>query len=1078
MQTVIIGHNPLQVETWTKHETNDIRELLMQEFEAWPQHARIYHGQVAQANDVTPHNEAEVERLGELEGLFYVVNYPGDPITAIIAVVAVVASAAVGFLFMPSLPTLKNTQTQSPNNALADRTNQPRPGGRIPDIYGQVRSTLDLLAVPYKVFQDHKEVEVSYMCIGKGDYEIDQILDDTTPVEQIEGTSVEVYGPGTSPLSGDAPIVLVGEPITYPLVSAKRYNSVNGQVLEPGNANNLIGSDDIRFVYPNVIETNNPELDFTQYFAGADDIIISGAVVETDPAGGVERTETTMRFESGGVIRFQTLNPTTKFVVGDDVELESATFAGDNAGNTTLVFDPPVFPGSHPAVLDRIKMLKLFGADPNKFYRVYHLFHKDIGTRAALWVYQSNDAAGTGSVAVAAWSVDPVSATGYTTVTLAQQGGSGITGEAIVDFGDGTASFATYNGAYADNGLLNAVELDGGALFVNLAGTYEIAALSATTVTLVSPATVNADWNNLAFFANDRTEYKISVINKIDTTSASIDLSGTYVTGTVSPTAITLVNPATVNPDWADLDDLPDNASAYISPVLYTDGPTSVGPVFLNVDNLNMVIANFVALQGLYKDDGKKQYPFNVTIQLTLTPVNASNVPIGPAENFTATIVGAKDDRSTRAVTMYAQPTFTGRCRATAQRLTPHDTAFKGTVVDEVKWRDVYAIAPVEQTDFGNVTTVFAVTLGTEGALSVKDRKLNMLATRKVPVRQEDGTFSSELLPTKNAADIMVAMALEPYIGNRTINELDIDNIYETVAAIEEYFGTPEAAEFCYTFDKDNISFEETLATLAAAIFSLSYRRGSIIGLFFEKETDDSSILFNHRNKLPGSETRTVTFGRKNDYDGVEYQFVDPVDDAVVTYFIPEDRSAVNPKKIESIGVRNFHQAYFAAWRAWNRIVYQNVTTEFDATQEADLLIVQERILVADNTRPETQDGQVEAQDGLELTLSQPWTAEDGVEYTIFLQHIDGTVESLPVVPGADAYKAVLGEAPRAALSLDPENFAVATYQIVGNNEPRGTAFLLAEKLPKSNFTLSCKAINYDARYYAKDKDLINEVID
>ena len=192
MQTVIIGHNPLEPETWVKHETQDIRELLMQEFAVWPEHARIYHGQVGLDHDVTPHNEAEVERLADLEGLFYVMNYPGNPLTIIIAVVAVIAAAAVAFLFIPAIPTLKNQQATSPNNALADRSNQARPGGRIPDIFGTVRSTPDLLAVPYKIFKNNQEVEVSYMCVGKGDYEISDILDDTTPVEQIAGSSVQV----------------------------------------------------------------------------------------------------------------------------------------------------------------------------------------------------------------------------------------------------------------------------------------------------------------------------------------------------------------------------------------------------------------------------------------------------------------------------------------------------------------------------------------------------------------------------------------------------------------------------------------------------------------------------------------------------------------------------------------------------------------------------------------------------------------------------------------------------------------------------------------------------------------------
>lgn len=854
MQTVIIGHNPLEPETWTKHEVQDIRELLLEQFEVWPDHARIYHGEVAEDRDVTPHNEAEIERLGELEGLFYVINYPGELVTIIIAVVAVVAAAAVAFLFMPAIPALKNTQSQSPNNSLADRGNQARPLGRIPDIFGTVRSTPDLLSVPYKIFKNHQEVEVSYMCVGKGDFAIDDIRDDTTPIEQIQGASVEVYGPGTSPNSGDAPIVLIGAPITDPLVNAKRYSSVNGQVLDPpsGATSYSVGC---KFVYPNKIVAEEFTLSSDGDF---------------------------------GTIEIPT-DLTQYFSAGTTLNISSSAFT---EGSTT----------------------------------------------------------------------------------------------------------------------------------VNLSG------------------------------------------------------SGYNVTS-VSPTEIVLASPHSLNDDWADLDNLTGNETAFLATNLSGSGNGWIGPFAMQVEDLNMVIGNFVALQGLYKDDGKNQYPVNIQVEMELTPIDAAGIATGPAEVFTGTIFGQANDRSTRALTMYCEPTFTGRCRVRARRITNKDTAFEGTVVDEVKWRDVYSVAPVTQTDFGNVTTVFSVTYATEGALAVKDRKLNMLVTRKLPQRIEGTTFTTDLFPTNNAADILVAMSLDPYIGNRTMGELDVDNFYDTVAEVAAYFGTEEAAEFCYTFDKDNLSFEESAQAVAGAIFSLAYRRGSVISLFFEKATEDSSLLFNHRNKLPGTETRTITFGRTNDYDGVEFQFVDPIDDAIVSYYIPEDRSAVNPKKIQSLGVRNFHQAYFAAWRAWQKIIYQNTTTEFEATQEADLLVVQERVLIADNTRADTQDGQIEAQDGLTVTLSQPFTTEVGVEYTMFVQHYDGTVQAIPVTPGASKFEATLGAPPTSALSLDPDNFAVATYQIVGNNEPRGSAFLLTEKTPKSNFTLTLKAINYDVRYYAKDKDLVNEVI-
>ena len=236
-------------------------------------------------------------------------------------------------------------------------------------------------------------------------------------------------------------------------------------------------------------------------------------------------------------------------------------------------------------------------------------------------------------------------------------------------------------------------------------------------------------------------------------------------------------------------------------------------------------------------------------------------------------------------------------------------------------------------------------------------------------------------------------------------------------------------------------------------------------------------MLFNHRNKLPGSETRTVRFGNQDDFDGVSFQYIDPEDDAQVTYYIPEDRSAVNAKEIESLGVRSKLQAYFHAWRIWNKVRFQNVVTEFTATQEADLLVNNDRILVADNTRPDTQDGEVTGQNGLVINTSQQLRFETGVTYVVFLQLYDGTIESIPVTPGPDSYSMLLSRAPLLPLAVAPELYARTTYILVGNNDRHKRAFLVTEKSPKENLTSTIRGGNYDSRFYEHDKDYKNGLI-
>ena len=362
---------------------------------------------------------------------------------------------------------------------------------------------------------------------------------------------------------------------------------------------------------------------------------------------------------------------------------------------------------------------------------------------------------------------------------------------------------------------------------------------------------------------------------------------------------------------------------------------------------------------------------------------------------FNTTVEGSATTKNRRAVTLRTSVIPQGLYNLTAIRTSDTDLQFDGTVVDEIQWEDLYILKEIEQ-EFGNITTIQTKTRATGGALSVKERKLNLIVTRKVPQWNPDTRDFSENLPTTRADHIFTAICRDEKIGNRPLDEIDLDNIYDTIKEIEEYFGTENAVQFSYTFDADNLSFEETAQSVARAVFCVAYRQGSQIRLKFEKADNEPELLFNHRNKIPRSETRTYRLGNENNYDGVELEYVDPVDDAILTLFLPDDQSATNAEEIETIGIRNKQQALLHAHREFNKIKHQSSLVEFRATQEAEILVQNSIVMVADNTTQKTYDGQIVTQENLILELSQPFEQTTG-NYVIFLQHIDGTVENIPI---------------------------------------------------------------------------------
>lgn len=586
---------------------------------------------------------------------------------------------------------------------------------------------------------------------------------------------------------------------------------------------------------------------------------------------------------------------------------------------------------------------------------------------------------------------------------------------------------------------------------------------------------------------SDRMEYRDGPGPDYYPVFVSYNLSGTYTITSVTADDIVLSSPEAVNAAWTTgLVDGGYGGGTYgdTNATLELDavGANWVGPFMMDFVEMTNFIANFVSPQGMFKDDGTTQTSTSVEVQLGLVPVDVAGSATGGESFFNTTVVGSASERTQKAVTLRApSPLTPSRYKVRARRLTPRDGAFSGQVADEVRWKDFYGVASVNVTDFGNVTTIQSKTVATTGALSVKDRKLNLRVQRKIIVVSEatptTHTFGLSTTPTSKMRDILIAVCLDPMIGNRTENEINFYEIIQVANDAESYFETTLATQFNYTFDKDNISFEETVNAICGAAHCIGFRRGNVITIAFEKETTQSKLSFNHRNKLPRSEKRTTAFGNEGDFDGIEFEYVSPVDQSNVTLYIPTDRSAVKAKRVSSIGIRDPLQAYFHAWRLYQKLLYQRVSVQFTATQEAELLIRNDRIYVADNTRPDTQDGEIKEKVGLIVKTSQPVIFEDGRTYVAFLQLTDGTVQAIAATEGADEYHMVLADEPSLALSLNPSNFALTTYILVADDDSRPLAFLVSDRSPSDKFTSDIKAINYDALYYAKDKDYADGTI-
>lgn len=129
------------------------------------------------------------------------------------AAVSVALSLAAGLLINALIPIKSggdntpgnNTPGSVYNTSLA--SNQARLNQPIPVIYGRMRIYPDLAAQPYAKYKQNDQYYYALFCIGQGEYAIEALQIDDTPISNFQGVSYKILGPGVAPTQVRANIV-------------------------------------------------------------------------------------------------------------------------------------------------------------------------------------------------------------------------------------------------------------------------------------------------------------------------------------------------------------------------------------------------------------------------------------------------------------------------------------------------------------------------------------------------------------------------------------------------------------------------------------------------------------------------------------------------------------------------------------------------------------------------------------------------------------------------------------------------------------------------------------------------------
>lgn len=940
MKLTII-HNPNEPQNNTVLYGNNLDAVLRQHFKTFPQGAVLYHTSYSEKN-----------RINDIQGFIYNHAVKKDyqeyileiepQLTGfeIAALVALVVSTSLSLYVMFTMPKMKTQAAESSNNELANRGNQNRLGGRVADIYGQVRSYPDLIAESYTYFGlDGVEVERQLLCIGRGYYQIDDLKDAMTKLSDIAGSSASIYDPNTS-LTG-TPIYKVGRTFEDLPLEVIKSSSITGQTLEAPE--------------DSLLDTN------AAYFTSAGEIV---------------RRNTTVNFENLGLS------------VGDSVILSGAEL--------------------------------------------------DFLTETI---------------------------TGQITINPQQQ--IIFTAPDIVDFESyGRIRLGTFNTQikyWLDSGL-GALEPFLSNKNVAFAGEYNISSITRTasgsnfiyTANLQNPENTNTAWLDYADPTTTNIEKTLSSSVVLSDNENDVNLDGSY--EVLAITADKLTIDVSSNTQWQDFG--ADTQAQDISIILDKLSSKWIGWHTIYQEHAEQVVFNVHFPQGLFRQNSKGGTSADYTaFQIEWQYVNKDGVPQGNVRTINRRI-----DGKTRAAFGHTERVSLISAYAGIRfRLSRSRKEIANNVSATMNIKDVYLAKTATKSVYEDVTVIQSEAIGSDGLYQLKERKLNCLVTRKLPL---NGTGA--LTATKSGAQALIHAALDQFIGRRQLSEVDIQQILDVEQQVIDYFGSSKAAEFSYTFDDGNLSFEEISGMISSTIFCEDYRFGSKLRLKFDKPQTIPVMLFSEANKVPNSETRTKTYVARQGfygkgYDGVEIEYTSPDDDSRITYVASDSVAPINLMKIKTSGIRTHEQAKTRAWREYNKMKYQTLSVEFTALEESNLLSRNDLILVSNGTRVRSDNGYVTGMDGNILELSNKVKAG---EYFIYVQLPNMSVDIIACTALENGYEVVLSRAPTISLTIDDD---LTSYQIVPQSESAPMPFLVTEISPSDAYTNNIIAANYDVNYYAND---------
>lgn len=506
---------------------------------------------------------------------------------------------------------------------------------------------------------------------------------------------------------------------------------------------------------------------------------------------------------------------------------------------------------------------------------------------------------------------------------------------------------------------------------------------------------------------------------------------------------------------------------------MYQIEPTYAGWYTSNVSGTELWF-NFVFQQGLKG---------TANIAIEYSTCDSDGVPIG--STVTANISYSKDtfdDWSfTHKITGLADSYYRVRLKRT------NNASTDASKPDMVKVEKISAI--IKRTNVVHADdTLWTITTTANNQTSGTEMKFNVMASRKMiwwdgsTVRGWNATTKTEIPSDMRASQFCSDAILHNWIvmGGNTVDGIDVVWLYEIHDAL--YAQNPELVRCSVTFDDKDQSLGDRIVTIA----NLMRCETSFDGdkYYFVRDEPRSVVVaqFDGNNIASDGFSHTHSFLVADQVTGIKLQWVDVEAKNKKRYIyltldsngnIIEGQSA-HPNEIEFTGCCNSTQAYDRAYYEMRRLIYRNLTVQFDTFNEGFIPRHGDLVRYVDYANEYMFNGEIMSitinnNGSVTYTTSAVIELEDGVTYSAICNNSSGAADT----DGWETVTAWTRNSFTVAAPLDGAFIANGDDIRIGSRyiisklvEKSANLFLMTKKEPNSDGTINIELQNYDERVY------------